>query len=163
MSAALKGRKLSPEHVAALTTHGRKHDPNYTRWLTMMGRCHNEDHPWYGYYGARGIRVHESWHDVGTYCDWIAENLGPCPKGYSIDRIDNDGNYEPGNVRWASASDQVRNRRKIMVDLVCEHCGADFQSVRRNVRFCRDLCRYRYWGQVKLDAQARASGQTSGG
>ena len=75
----------------------------------MMDRCTSPDNNHYHNYGARGIEVCPEWHDVAVFCAWIDENLGPCPPGMSMDRINNDGNYEPGNVRWATASQQVRN------------------------------------------------------
>ena len=77
----------------------------------MMARCYDPADTGYGRYGARGIRVHESWHPVEDFCDWIAANLGPCPEGHSLDRIDNNRGYEPGNVRWATHSQQLANRR----------------------------------------------------
>lgn len=141
VSAALKGRRLSDEHVARLRGHGRSGDPNYDRWRTMMSRCHDETHPAYRWYGARGIQVHRPWHDVGVFCDWVAEHLGVCPEGFSIDRVDNDRGYVPGNVRWASRSEQVANRRRILVELECEGCGGTFLASRRDARTCSASCR----------------------
>lgn len=83
----------------------------YSRWNTMHQRCENPNNPQYKNYGARGIRVCERWGVFEYYLEDIAP-LGPCPAGCSIDRINNDGNYEPGNVRWATASEQSLNRRK---------------------------------------------------
>jgi len=76
----------------------------------MIHRCENPTDSRYKSYGARGITVCERWHDIRLFVQDI-ELLGPRPKGYSMDRIDNDGNYEPGNIRWASASEQNKNRR----------------------------------------------------
>ena len=78
----------------------------------MRKRCTNPKAHNYQYYGGRGISVYEPWrHDAGAFITWIEENIGPRPEGMSIDRIDNDGDYEPGNLRWATHSQQVRNRR----------------------------------------------------
>lgn len=83
----------------------------YARWANMMTRCYNPDFPGYVNYGARGISVCQEWHDVRIFVRDLDELLGPRPDGWGLDRIDNDGNYEPGNVRWASRSMQNRNKR----------------------------------------------------
>jgi hypothetical protein len=93
------------------TTHGLSYHAHHSRWSGMMSRCHNPDNPGFRNYGGRGIEVCPEWRDLSIFCAWIDENLGPCPPGKSIDRIDNDGNYEPGNVRWATAKEQLSNFR----------------------------------------------------
>lgn len=83
--------------------------PEYRAWDNMKRRCNNPNAPAYPNYGGRGIRVTPEWLD-----DFQAfyDHVGPRPAGgYSLDRIDNDGDYEPGNVRWATAVEQVRNSR----------------------------------------------------
>jgi hypothetical protein len=85
--------------------------PLYGTWHAMIFRCHRSQDPGYENYGGRGIQVYEPWHDARTFVEWIGANLGPRPDGMTLDRIDNDGNYEPGNVRWADWSTQVRNQR----------------------------------------------------
>lgn len=112
ISASLTGKPLSPEHVEAMKTHGLTYHPHYHRYKAMMARCFNPANPVYYLYGGRGITVCEEWQDLATFCAWMDANLGPCPSGWSIDRIDNDGDYAPGNVRWASQSEQNSNRRK---------------------------------------------------
>jgi len=60
--------------------------------------------------------MHEEWvNDYSTFENYVLVNLGERPNGHSFDRIDNDGNYEPGNVRWATYSNQIKNRRKPML------------------------------------------------
>jgi hypothetical protein len=93
------------------TEHGLSYHPHYIRWRNMMDRCTNPENDHYHSYGGRGIKVCPEWHDVAAFCAWIDENLGPCPPGMSMDRIDNDGNYEPGNVRWATQKQQLSNFR----------------------------------------------------
>jgi hypothetical protein len=73
----------------------------------MKQRCFNPRHLKYPDYGGRGITVCEYYIDV---VNWYAD-LGDPPPGMSLNRIDNDGNYEPGNVRWATCCEQQRNRR----------------------------------------------------
>ena len=93
--------------------HGLSRHAHYGRWLNMLARCENPEHQGYKNYGGRGIRVCPEWHDMAVFIAWIEENLGPCPDGMSLDRINNNGNYEPGNVRWATQVEQVRNSRGI--------------------------------------------------
>lgn len=83
---------------------------HYDRWAAMMDRCYNSGSMSAARYYERGIRVADEWHDPSVFCAWVDENLGPCPEGSSFDRIDNGGNYMPGNVRWATAAEQAANR-----------------------------------------------------
>ena len=82
------------------------------RWYDMCRRCTEPKRRLYKYYGARGIKVCEEWlNSYEAYKKYI-DALPGRTEGSTIDRINNDGHYEPGNVRWADRSTQMRNRRK---------------------------------------------------
>jgi len=103
------------------TKHGFHADPRYMALISMRQRCLNPNNPSYPNYGGRGIQVCERWLDPEMGVAWFLKDVGerpPNPEGwdsrkayYSLDRIDNDGDYEPGNVRWATPSQQQSNRR----------------------------------------------------
>lgn len=111
MSERFATTRATPERLNHVT-HGLANHPSYHRWFNMIDRCDNPTHAAYPNYGGRGITVHSPWHDVGTFLAYLDSELGPCPKGRSLDRIDNDSNYEPGNLRWATRSEQSRNTRR---------------------------------------------------
>jgi len=86
--------------------------PLYGTWDQMRRRCL---YPWdsnYPRYGGRGIKMHGPWVlDFKAFETWIMQELGPRPEGHTLDRTDNDGNYEPGNLRWSTQREQALNRR----------------------------------------------------
>jgi hypothetical protein len=85
--------------------------PLYDRWRGMKTRCNNPNHEAYHRYGGRGIKMCGRWYSFAAYVDDINSILGPQPgPEYSIDRIDNDGDYTPTNVRWATQRVQSQNQ-----------------------------------------------------
>lgn len=89
----------------------------YRSWHGMKQRCHNSANKGYPNYGGRGITVCPRWLGDDGFKHFLAD-VGPKPSSlHSIDRFpDNDGNYEPGNVRWATAAEQNQNRRGCVLD-----------------------------------------------
>jgi hypothetical protein len=88
-------------------THGLSNTDIYVIWCAMRRRCNSNHDKRYARYGARGIAVCAEWDDFSSFYNWAM--LHGYRKGLSIDRIDNDGNYNPKNCRWVTISEQNRN------------------------------------------------------
>lgn len=134
---------LHLEHAATLhRTHGLSHLPEYNRWHAMVNRCTNASGDCFEHYGGRGISIVPAWRDDFTA---FFEYIGPMPSpAHEIERINNDGNYEPGNVKWGTRGEQVRNtRRTIWIN----HNGIRWVLV--------DLCRELKIGYTTVQARRK--------
>lgn len=103
---------LNAELRNSIKTHGHSRKGQYSKeyyvWYAAKQRCTNPRVASYRFYGARGIAMCPEW--ISDFAAFFA-HIGPRPDGTSIDRIDNDRGYEPGNVRWATPKEQAANRR----------------------------------------------------
>lgn len=93
--------------TGARRTHGLTNTSLFRSWNAMIQRCTNPNRDNYPYYGGRGIKVCDRWKSFAAF----AEDMGERPEGKTLDRINTNGDYEPGNCRWASFAEQMKSRR----------------------------------------------------
>lgn len=141
-------------------SHGWTGRPEHRAWINMVHRCTRESHKQWGYYGGRGITVSDIWR--GNFLQFLAD-VGPRPNPtYSLDRIDNDGNYEPGNVRWATKKEQSNNRRTRAWKMICKHghnlseTGFYLRSGRPNCTACHNARGKEGKARARLRAKTHA-------
>ena len=111
------GCLLVERRMKAITKHGHclhgKRTKEYKAWENIKERSLNPNYEHYKNYGGRGITLCADWLKFENFLAYLkANNMYPKPDGTSIDRINNDGNYEPGNIRWSTPIQQANNRRK---------------------------------------------------
>jgi len=118
------------------TTHGMSRSPEYKVYTSMVNRCTNKEYLEYDLYGGRGIKVSSLWDTFEKFYAY----MGPRPSiGWQLDRIDNEKGYEPGNVKWATKTQNARNKRNtVYVDYlgvktplkeVAEKTGVDYHAL----------------------------------
>lgn len=127
---------------------GEKLSPEYQSFKSMWTRCTNPNRPGWKDYGGRGITVCERWKSF----DRFAEDMGARPEGTSIDRIDVNGNYEPGNCRWATPAEQRANQRErtLINGGPCSEHDCEETAV------CRGLCDRHYYHRWKKPRRTAA-------
>jgi len=101
-------RSVEANTVHGMNRQGETH-PVYVVWKSMLQRCENPNNPEYKNYGGRGITVCDEWHDAQVFINWALAS--GWQKGLQIDRIDNNGSYEPSNCRWVTRKENSRNKR----------------------------------------------------
>ncbi len=141
--------------------------PAWMSWASMIRRCHyaKEGQDGYAKYASRGIVVCERWRRSFTA---FLEDMGPRPGGTTLDRIDSNGNYEPGNCRWATLAEQARNKRNNAFGVVdgqrmcladaCRAIGRHSANVRR-LRRERGISTQEAFDVVKSTRRRRSPGQ----
>lgn len=108
----------------------------YTAWQAMRQRCNNPKYPCYSRYGGRGITHDPSWDDFVVFAAYVGAHPGA---GWTLDRIYNDDNYRPGNVRWATRKTQGENRNNQMPVALRSAIRADFAG---GMRQCEIIIKY---------------------
>lgn len=134
------GCKKSGLTIEHRKTHGMCYSAEYGIWCGMIKRCYSQNHKHFSRYGGRGIKVFPDW--IRSFSSFY-ECLGNRPsKLHTLDRINNDGDYEPGNVRWATGTEQSRNRssNKLFTyngETKCLTEWAELFGIRRSCAFSR--------------------------
>lgn len=90
------------------SNHGLTRSPTYRSWQSMLSRCLNQNDDNFEYYGGRGIKICAAWQE--SFASFL-KDMGERPAGLSLDRKETDGDYTPGNCRWATTQEQALNRR----------------------------------------------------
>lgn len=135
------GHLRGKHNIENWTTHGCTNTPEYMTWTSMIKRCTNPNNKSYHRYGGRSITVCDRW--LKSFENFYAD-MGPRPTDqHSIDRRENDGNYEPSNCYWSTKEEQVNNRetnrivyykdKKYTIAQLSKECGIDYETLRHRL------------------------------
>jgi|APGre2960657404_1045060.scaffolds.fasta_scaffold18917_2 hypothetical protein len=105
------------------TVHNLTHNPFYRSWHSVKQRCTNSKNKLWHRYGGRGIKLFDAWvDDPKAFIEYVSNLDNARKDGMSIDRIDNDGNYEPGNIKWSNKQEQGRNTSFVKINMDVANC-----------------------------------------
>ena len=166
--------RACPDSYGPSRTHGHSATTEYRIWSQMRGRCANPRGARWSSYGGRGITVCARWHE--SFENFLAD-MGPRPAGTTLDRKDNDGNYEPGNCRWATRIEQQNNMRSNRIVVVsgermtlaeaCRRAGLDSSLVggrlHRGESIAKALRPAPHRRQTTIDEMAQIKALVEGG
>lgn len=142
MTESILPKNLKRGHAFKHGHAGRNCSLTYSSWGAMKERCDNPNHIEFFRWGGRGIKICDRWRNFENFL----KDMGERPsKEMSLDRIDNDGNYEPSNCRWATKKQQIENRRvrkDVFKGKNCKQCGNFFTSKRKrqDAIYCSHKC-----------------------
>lgn len=129
------------QNAAKHRTHGMTFTTEYKVWRAMKGRCLRKSNKQYADYGGRGITVCERWLKFENFF----ADMGKRPEGLTLDRLDNNGNYEPGNCRWRDMTEQSNNKRnnrvlsfngeRMSVSMWAKKLGSKADTIRHRLSF----------------------------
>lgn len=157
------GTKTEETRARRKRQHGHAskggHSPTYASWQTMIQRCTNPNNDNWERYGGRGITVCPSWLDFRNFL----ADVGQRPTGTTLDRIDNDGNYEPGNVRWAPPKVQAANKAVVGSRACPEGCACGrHRSYVRTTETRAKLSAAKMGHEVSAETRAKISAAQQG-
>lgn len=127
----------------------------YNLWRGIKTRCFNPNVTFYELYGGDKVTMYQPWvNDYVAFKTWILDNLGDKPDGMSLDRIDPNGNYEPGNLRWGTQRDQCGNKKIHSKKLLGVQKRSDLKKVRSGIRLGKKVIHLGYFTEP-IDAHQK--------